>query len=72
MTEPTVEKGYNVSIWIGRECYAATGVSESDALQRLQNHLKGIIPILENDIKVVEYQIRGIRDYLARHQYEVR
>jgi len=41
---------WTASVWIERELFHASGETEEDAKKALLQHLKGIMPIYENDI----------------------
>lgn len=54
------------TIWLVREFYKAQGNDEQDAIAKLKEHLRGIIPIYENDIQITQERIQAIKTTLAQ------
>jgi predicted transcriptional regulator len=52
------------TIWIVREVYKAEGKTEDEAIYKLKEHLRNIIPIYENDIWIAQERIKTIKELL--------
>lgn len=65
-TYPQNDGKWVATIWLVREFYKAEGSDEQDAIAKLKEHLRCIIPIYENDIQVTQERIQEINRFLAQ------
>jgi len=67
-TYPQTDGKWVATIWIVREFYKAEGETEDEAIQKLKEHLKNVIPIYENDIQTAQARIEGIKQWVSSQE----
>lgn len=53
------------SVWIARKVFTAKGKTKEEAVLRLKDHLKNLIPIYENTIEWTQEIMKGIKEIIS-------